>query len=177
VGLTVKRGGEKYFSRFDVFSSQMENSGWAVMGAFTGVTGANEWKKGRRPPASGALRHFHPHRGHQFLEAHQVQHPFEVVGQGRQAPLRPYFRQTFQQKVRVPKPALDPASPEATPRRVVPKGCSAKVFRNLNFSGCAFIRAAIASINPSFSSRVILRLLLFRVHCFFNAHPAQPFAW
>ena len=137
----------------------MENPGRAVAGAVTGVTVVNEWKKGRCRPTSGPLRHFHPHRRHQFLEAYQVQHPFEIVGQGRQTPLRPHFYQPLEQKVRVPKPALDPASPEATPRRVVPKGCSAKVFRNLNFSGCAFIRAAIASINPSFSSRVIVRLV------------------
>jgi hypothetical protein len=48
--------------------------------------------------------------------------------------------------------------------------------RNLNFQGCAAIRAAIASINPSFSSRVIVRLALFRVHCGFNAQPLQPLA-
>ena len=85
----------------------MENSGRAVMGAFTGVTGANEWKKGRRRPASGSLRDFHSHRLHQIREAHQVQHPFQVVGQRRQAPLRPHFHQPLEQKVRVPKPALD----------------------------------------------------------------------
>ena len=42
--------------------------------------------------------------------------------------------------------------------------------------GCACIRAAIASINASCSSRVIVRLALFRVHCFFNAQPLQPLA-
>src|ERR1035438_10774412 len=73
-----------------------------MVGAFTGVAGANERKKGRRRPASGSLRDFHSHLssvtvlrrverrpvlrsssakdGHQFLEVHQVQHPFEVVG-------------------------------------------------------------------------------------------------
>ena len=38
------------------------------------------------PPLSGALRDFYSDRRHEFLEAHQVQHPFEIVGQRRQAP-------------------------------------------------------------------------------------------
>ena len=84
----------------------MENSGRAVVGAFTGVMAANEWKKGRAAPVSGALRDFHSHpfsvavlrrvdRRDELLEAHQVQHPpswgrsplrrgegpFEIVGQ------------------------------------------------------------------------------------------------
>ena len=99
----------------------MESSGWAVMGAFTGDTGVNEWNKGRRRPASDALRDFYPHRLHQFLEAHQVQHPpscgrsplrrgevpFEVAGQRRQAPLRPYAtmrNQPLNLKVIAPEP-------------------------------------------------------------------------
>jgi hypothetical protein len=120
----------------------MENSGRAVVGAFTGVTGANERKKGRGRPVSDALRHFHPHRRHQFLKAHQVQHPFQVVGQGRQAPLRPYFLQALEQKVRVPKLPLVPAAPEATPRRVVPNGCSASP-APLRFPSEAFSRLQV----------------------------------
>ena len=46
-------------------------------------------------------------RRHQFLEAHQVQHPFEVVSQGRQAPLTLNLGQAFEQKVRVAEPRLD----------------------------------------------------------------------
>jgi len=41
------------------------------------------------------------HRRHQFLEAHQVQHPFEVVGQRRQAPFALHLRQALEQKVGV----------------------------------------------------------------------------
>jgi hypothetical protein len=47
------------------------------------------------------------HRRHEFLEAHQVQHAFEVVGQRRQAPFALNLRQSLEQKVRVTKPALD----------------------------------------------------------------------
>ena len=47
------------------------------------------------------------HRRHQFLEAHPVQHPFEVVSQGRQAPLALHLGQAFEQKVRVAEPPLD----------------------------------------------------------------------
>ena len=109
-----------------------------MVGAFTGVTGANERKKGRRRLGSDVLWDFHAHRRHQFLEAHQVEHPFEVVGQGRHAPLRPYFHQPLEQKVRVAKPTLDPAAPEATPRRVVPKGCSHNCFLSLIFGNRCF---------------------------------------
>jgi hypothetical protein len=38
----------------------MENSGRAVMGAFTGVTGANEWKKERRHPFQALCGSFTP---------------------------------------------------------------------------------------------------------------------
>ena len=47
------------------------------------------------------------HRRHEFLEAHQVQYPFEVVGQRGQAPFAPHFLQSLEQEVRVAKPALD----------------------------------------------------------------------
>jgi len=77
-------------------------------------------------------------------------------------PLRPHFHQTLEQKVRVPKPSIDPAAPEATPWRVVPKGCSANVLRNLNFHGCAatFCRNPRASrvTRPSKSVFRICRL-------------------
>jgi hypothetical protein len=79
-------------------------------------------KKSPARPVSDALRHFHPHCRHQFLETHQVQHPFEVVSQRRQAPLRPHFHQTFEQKVRVAKPTLDG-----------PKGMFANCFLSLIF--------------------------------------------
>ena len=52
------------------------------------------------------------HRRHEFLEAHQVQHPFEVVGQRRQASFTPHLFQSFHQKVRVAKPALDDSKAE-----------------------------------------------------------------
>ena len=47
------------------------------------------------------------HRGHQFLEADEVEHPFEVVGQRRQTPFASYFGQSFEQEVGVAKPPLD----------------------------------------------------------------------
>ena len=59
---------------------------------------------------------------------------------------------------------------------MVPNGCSASVFLNLNFAGGCFIRAAIASIKCSFASRVMVRLAWFRVHRLFNAHVLQPLA-
>ena len=115
-------------------------------------------------PFQAALRDFHPYCQHQFLEAHQVEHPFEIVNQRRQAPFPPDFLQPLSKKCVYPNQRL-----------MVPNGCSASFLRNLNFQGCAFIRA-IASIDPSFASRVIVRLALFRVHCLFNAQPLQPLA-
>ena len=61
-------------------------------------------------------------------------------------------------------------------RLIVPNRCSASVFLNLNFPGCYFIRSAIASIKASWSSRVMLRLPLFRVHWDLSGHVLQPFA-
>ena len=45
-------------------------------------------------------------RRHQFLEAHQVQHPLEVVGQRRETPFTLHLRQALEQKVRVAKPPI-----------------------------------------------------------------------
>ena len=70
--------------------------------------GFGEKKMGATAP-SGSLRNFHPHRLHQFLEAHKVEHPFEVVRQRRQTPLRSYLRQALEQKMRVAEPSLDRA--------------------------------------------------------------------
>ena len=58
-------------------------------------------KKGRRRPALNLFRDFDAHRRHQFLEAHQVQHPFEVISQGHQVPFAPDFLQSFHQKIAV----------------------------------------------------------------------------
>jgi hypothetical protein len=41
------------------------------------------------------------------LEAHEVQYPFEVVGQGRQTPFTLNFGESLQQEMGVTKPALD----------------------------------------------------------------------
>ncbi len=42
--------------------------------------------------AAGLLNH----RGHQLLEVDQVEHAFEIVGQGGQAPFRLHLGQPFQ---------------------------------------------------------------------------------
>ena len=59
------------------------------------------------PPTSGALRDFHPYRQHQFLEADQVKHPFEVVGQRHQTPFASDFHQPLHQKIRVAEKSFD----------------------------------------------------------------------
>jgi hypothetical protein len=43
---------------------------------------------------------------------------------------------------------------------IVPKGCSASCFLNANFSGCAFIRSAICSINASFLEFARIEILI-----------------
>jgi len=73
------------------------------MGGVTRVIGWNGPVFSRAGVAAGRSAH----RRHQFLEAHQVQHPFEVVGQRREAPFALHPRQALQQKVGVTKIALD----------------------------------------------------------------------
>jgi hypothetical protein len=45
-------------------------------------------------PASGLSTHSF----HQFLKTHQIQHPFEVISQGGEAPFAPTFVSPFNKK-------------------------------------------------------------------------------
>ena len=58
-------------------------------------------------PRAGVAAGLSTHRRHQFLEADQVQHPFQIIHQRRQAPFALNFGEPFQQKVSITKPALD----------------------------------------------------------------------
>jgi len=91
-----------------------------------GGCGLEATKKRLRPAPSSRLRNFPGDGRHELVEAHQVQDPFEVVGQRHQAPFGPDLDQALEQKVGVPEEAFDR-----------PEGMFAQLFSQLhNFGMC-----------------------------------------